>query len=333
MAYVTIRDVAQRSGTSVSTVSRALNNRGRISRETKALVEKTAHELGYIPDSRAQAMRSTRTRLVGLLVPDIRNPYFADLAYAIQDTLFDAGYCTSIGTSSEDSVKQDAYIMNMLSQHIDGAIIVPRGGKSKALKALVDISVPMVFVDRHVNDMPEVPVVDSDPSEGLLKALTDLHSRGFRKVGYISGPIVDSPTLQEREYAFRSAGRALFGEDNLFVESTSFGHVSCLSVIRKMRGSGVNAFIFGYSQDAVQAISALGYQGLAIGKDISLISFDDLEMFRLMTPNISVISQQVHVIGSLGAQLFLDIVERGRKAGSQRVETVYIPRGSVGEAR
>ena len=123
MAYVTIRDVARRAGISVSTVSRALNGNGRISAETKHAVEKAMEELHYIPDSRARAMRSSSTKTVGLLVPDIRNGYFADLAYAIQDTLSKAGYCTFIGTSSENVRQQDVFITNMLSQHIDGAII------------------------------------------------------------------------------------------------------------------------------------------------------------------------------------------------------------------
>lgn len=330
MAYVTIRDIALRSGTSVSTVSRALNNTGRIAPVTKSRIEKAARELGYIPDSRAKAMRSTKTGLAGLLVPDIRNPYFADLAYAIQDTLFNAGYCTSIGTSSEDSTQQDAYIVSMLSQHIDGMIIVPRGGRTAALESLVTMEIPTVFVDRHVSGMPQIPVVDSDPLPGLQAALGDFQAHGHKKIGYISGPILDSPTLQEREYTFRCLAGVLFGEENVFVESTSFSHTSCLPVLRRMRQSGVNAFIFGYSQDAIQAISIFGSQGIIIGDDISLVSFDDLELFQLLTPKISVVSQQVQEIGSLGAQIFLNLVEGGEQTDSRRVETVYVPRQSVG---
>ena len=127
MAYVTIRDVAQYAGVSVSTVSRALNGKGRISDTTKQMVEEAVRNLHYIPDSRARAMRLSSTKTVGLLVPDIRNGYFADLAYAVQNTLSRAGYCTFIGTSSESVRQQDAFIVNMLSQHIDGAIIVPQG--------------------------------------------------------------------------------------------------------------------------------------------------------------------------------------------------------------
>lgn len=329
MSYVTIRDVAQRAGISVSTVSRALNGTGRISDQTKLSVERAVAELGYIPDSRAQAMRSSKTRTVGLLVPDIRNPYFADLAYTIQDTLFKAGYCTFIGTSSENVSQQDAFIMSILSQRIDGAIVVPQGENSKALRLLIGRKLPVVFVDRQANGFDSIPVVDSDPIPGLKDALRDIQAHGFSKVGYISGPILDSPSLQEREFSFRTLAREIFGEDSAFVESTGFNQSSCESVLKRMTDVGVHALIFGYSPDAVRAVSLLSDNGKRVGDDISIISFDDLELFQLIRPKISVISQQVQRIGSRGAQLFLDMVDEKDRIHSQRIETIYIPRGSV----
>lgn len=332
MAYVTIRDVARRAGISVSTVSRALNETGRISPQTKAAVERAVEELHYIPDSRAKAMRSLSTRTVGLLVPDIRNGYFADLAYAIQDTLFNAGYCTFIGTSSESATRQDAFITSILSQRIDGAIIVPQGEQSDALRLLLGTKLPLVFVDRQAKGLGGVPVVDSNPEPGLAAALHDIQRRGFARVGYVSGPVLDSPSLQERESVFRVIAAGIFGEENVFVESTSFERASCESVLRRMHGSGVDALIFGYSPDAVSAVSLLADSAVRIGRDISIVSFDDLELFRLTSPQISVISQQVQEIGQRGAQLFLDMLAGETQAASQRVDTVYAPRASVGKA-
>ncbi|WEV69234.1 LacI family DNA-binding transcriptional regulator [Bifidobacterium sp. ESL0775] len=332
MAYVTIRDVAKRAGISVSTVSRALNGTGRISAKTKKAVEQAVADLNYIPDSRAQAMRSSKTRTVGLLVPDIRNGYFADLAYAVQDTLLKAGYCTFIGTSSENVAKQDAFLTNILSQHIDGAIIVPQGDSSDALRLLIDRKLPVMFVDRIVEGFPEVPVVDSDPVPGMRDALKDIHRRGFDKVGYVSGPILDSVSLRERELAFRQLASQMFGEEHCFVESTGFEQSSCESVIRRMHSSGVKAIIFGYSPDAIRAMSMIISEGIRLGDEMSMVSFDDLELFRLTTPQISVISQQVQEIGHKGARLFLDMVEHHRKVSSQHIKTVYVPRGSVGNA-
>lgn len=332
MAYVTIREVARRAGVSVSTVSRALNNAGRVSTATEAKIKRVAKELDYIPDSRAQAMRSSRTRTVGLLVPDIRNAYFADLAYAIQDTLFEENYSTFIGTSSESGTRQDAFIMSILSQRIDGAIVVPQGDRTRALKLLIERGLPVIFVDRHVKGMQDVPVVDSNPFPGMEAALLDVRNHGFAKVGYVSGPVLDSPSLQERELAFRQLAAGMFGEENLFVESTGFDQASCVSVLRRMAHVGADAVIFGYSPDAVTALSYLNDTGIRPGGEMSMISFDDLDIFSLASPKISVISQQVQEIGHRGARLFLDLLDGKKIDLHQRVKTIYIPRESVGIA-
>lgn len=336
MSYITIRDVAQRAGISVSTVSRALNNTGRISANTKAKVERAVAELGYIPDSRAQAMRSSRTKTVGLLVPDIRNAYFAELAYTVQDSLFDAGYCAFIGTSSESAARQDSFITSILSQRIDGAIIVPQGEETDAMRMLMEQHLPLMFMDRHVEsrtgDLTHVPVVDSDPEQGIREALLDVKQYGFCSVGYVSGPIIASPSLQEREQVFRTVASEIFGEEHVFVESTGFEQSSCASVLHRMISVGVKALIVGYSPDALRVMDVMAREGLVIGSDISLISFDDVEIFRLATPRISTISQQVQRIGRTSAALFLDMLEHNVDVQSQRVETMYIPRESLGNA-
>lgn len=336
MSYITIRDVAQRAGISVSTVSRALNNTGRISANTKAKVERAVAELGYIPDSRAQAMRSSRTKTVGLLVPDIRNAYFAELAYTVQDSLFDAGYCAFIGTSSESAARQDSFITSILSQRIDGAIIVPQGEETDAMRMLMEQHLPLMFMDRHVEprtgDLTHVPVVDSDPEQGIRDALLDVKQHGFCSVGYVSGPIIASPSLQEREQVFRTVASEIFGEEHVFVESTGFEQSSCASVLHRMISVGVKALIIGYSPDALRVMDVMAREGLVIGSDISLISFDDVEIFRLATPRISTISQQVQRIGRTSVALFLDMLEHNVDVQSQRVETMYIPRESLGNA-
>jgi len=328
MAYVTIRDVAQYAGVSVSTVSRALNGKGRISDTTKQMVEEAVRNLHYIPDSRARAMRLSSTKTVGLLVPDIRNGYFADLAYAVQNTLSRAGYCTFIGTSSESVRQQDAFIVNMLSQHIDGAIIVPQGQMSAALRRLLQKDLPVVFVDRRAEDVEGVPLVDSNPKPGIELALRDFRDCGHRKVGYISGPISGSPSLREREFAFRECGTRLFGEENIFVESTGLGQSSWKAVLHRMKSSGVTALLFGYSPDTVHAIAEMNGVDEILKDGISFVSFDDIELFHLTNPQVSAISQRVQELGNLGARTFLGMMD-GVKPSSQRVDTTYIQRGTV----
>lgn len=101
MAFVTLKDVAQRAGVSAAAVSQILHNKGRFSSDTRQLVLNTVEEMGYVPDQRARSMRSSDTKTVGLLVPDLRNPYFADLVSSMEDELYARGYSTLIGTSAE----------------------------------------------------------------------------------------------------------------------------------------------------------------------------------------------------------------------------------------
>lgn len=133
MAFVTLKDVAQRAGVSAAAVSQILHNKGRFSSDTRQLVLKTVGEMGYVPDQRARSMRSSDTKTVGLLVPDLRNPYFADLVSSVEDEFYEHGFSTLIGTSAETVERQDAFIENLLGQRIDGAIVVPQGAASQGL--------------------------------------------------------------------------------------------------------------------------------------------------------------------------------------------------------
>lgn len=115
MAFVTLKDVAQRAGVSAAAVSQILHNKGRFSSDTRQLVLNTVEEMGYVPDQRARSMRSSDTKTVGLLVPDLRNPYFADLVASMEDELYRHGVSTLIGTSSESVERQDVF--NVLSSN------------------------------------------------------------------------------------------------------------------------------------------------------------------------------------------------------------------------
>ena len=127
-------------------------------------------------------MRSSDTKTVGLLVPDLRNPYFADLVASMEDELYRHGVSTLIGTSSESVERQDVFIENLLGQRIDGAIVVPQGVKSPGVQSLIQRDLPLVFVDRRVPGVESVPFVVSDPYTGIREALEELVRLGHRHV-------------------------------------------------------------------------------------------------------------------------------------------------------
>lgn len=337
MARITITDVARRSGMSISTVSQALNGTGRISKPTKLLVRKAADELGYIPDSRARSMRSSRSRAVGLLVPDIRNAYFSELVYAVQDQLYRKGYAPLIGVSSCEESRAEDFYRILLSRHMDGVIVVPDGPTSPMLTTLLASDFPVVFVDRPETSAPDAPLVDSDPTLGLVGALNTLVAKGFDRVVFVPGPEERSATFREREQAFLDQA-AIHPSLQGRVATDGFGSQDqARTTMLSLVDQGVQAFIFGYSGDAIRAI-AVGNEIRADHEDICLISFDDLKLFRLVTPQVSVISQQVDAMGRLSVDILLSIIDGG--SGSDRsqdgpairnlrtrTETRFIPRG------
>ncbi|MBW3083091.1 LacI family DNA-binding transcriptional regulator [Bifidobacterium phasiani] len=330
MGFVTIRDVARQAGVSITAVSQILHGKGRFSQETRDLVQRTVDELGYIPDSRAQAIRSSRSKTVGLLVPDIRNPFFADLVCSVEEMLHEKGYSTLIGTSAEDVNRQDAFINTLLGYRIDGAIVVPQGVQSPGIDMLVDQDLPLVFVDRRVQGVDSVPFVVSDPYTGLQEALDTLHQLGHRRIGYVAHPSLGSFSVNERETAFREIAAGLFDQEPTIVACDNT-FASRKQALVELLAADVTAIVFAYSPDAIALIGLLHDRSIDIGTDVSVVSFDDIDAFKLMTPQIAIISQQVGDMGRQGVEMLLARIDakRKRRAENRRIPTVFVQRGSV----
>ena len=332
MAFVTIRDVAREAGVSITAVSQILHGKGRFSDETREQVLRTVDELGYVPDRRASSMRSAETNTVGLLVPDLRNPYFADLVSSMENELYRRGYTTLIGSSGETVARQDRFIENLLGQRIDGAIVVPQGVESPGVKSLIARDLPLVFVDRRIQGVDSVPFVVSDPYPGILAAIRDLTRLGHRRIGFIAHPSLGSFSVNERRTAFEAIAAGSTGTVDPVVVSCDSTYESRKEALANLRDAGASAVICAYSPDAITMIGLLHDAAVEIGREVSVVSFDDISAFRLMTPNISVISQQVEAMGLQGVGILLDQIasKESRKGGTHHVPTVFVPRGSVG---
>ncbi|PLS27777.1 LacI family DNA-binding transcriptional regulator [Bifidobacterium parmae] len=347
MAFVTLRDVARKAGVSTAAVSQILHGKGRFSAETRELVHKTVQEMGYVPDQRARSMRSSDTKTVGLLVPDLRNQYFADLVSSMEDELYRNGVSTLIGTSSENVERQDAFIENLLGQRIDGAIVVPQGVESPGVRSLIRRDLPLVFVDRRIQGVESVPFVVSNPYTGIREAMKDLIAHGHRRIGYVAHPSLGSYSVNERETAFRAIAGDLLGAAATTpsaVEGTGAAGVvvacdadyeSRREALSRLLDAHVTAIMCGYSPDAITIIGLMHDRGVELGADVSLVSFDDIAAFRLMTPNVAVISQQPELMGRRGVALLLESIRTGAcgEGRTTSVPTVYMPRRSVSAVR
>ena len=201
---VTLRDVAKAAGVSVSTASRALHDPGSTTEATRLRVREVAEELQYHPNTAARSLRTRRTDTIGLLVPDVRNPFFTDLAYSVDKAAAAAGLTVMIGNSDESTSAADRFLTNLARHQVDGLLVVPQGLASEALEqAAADR--PTVFLDRHP-DLPgvseaDVPVVTSGDTDGMVALIDHVVAQGYRRIGFISGPTTAS-TGRARHAAF-----------------------------------------------------------------------------------------------------------------------------------
>ncbi|MEV0946499.1 LacI family DNA-binding transcriptional regulator [Rhodococcus sp. NPDC049939] len=327
---ITIKDVAALAGVSPATASRVLSGNPATSSEAMAKVIAAASKLGYHPNAQARALRSTRTNVVGLLVSDVRNPFFANLAHAAEQAALSKGLVTLLGNANESIEQQDRYLDTFISQRVAGVIAAPQGDGSPSLRAVLERGIPTVFVDRTVDGI-DVPSVTTNSDSGIRQAVEHLARQGHSRVGYIAGPETTS-TGRERLRSFAQAAHDFgLSEDPALTFIGDFQPASGAAGARHLLAlpQRPTAVLAADSPMAVGALSTLTREGIRIGSDMALIAFDDLEWFPLLDAPLTVIAHDVEVMGRTAVQLLLDVID-GRRPESVVLPSELIVRASTG---
>ncbi|TFC50709.1 LacI family transcriptional regulator [Cryobacterium sp. TMT1-21] len=312
MAEITIKDVASLAGVSAATASRVLSGNPATSPGARARVAAAITELDYRPNAQARALRSTRSDSIGLLVSDVRNPFFADLAHTVEQAALSEGYVTLLGNANERKEQQDRYLDTLISRRVDGIIVAPLGDGSGSIASLIEREIPTVFVDRTVDGI-DVPSVTTDSEAGIRQAVEHLSSVGHTRIGYISGPQATS-TGRERFAAFTSAvADTGLSQDPELVYFGDFQAASGSAGVHALLDldEPPTALLAADSLMAVGALAILHKRGLRIGTDIAMIAFDDVEWFALLNPALSVISHSVEDMGRLAVEMLLQVIAGG----------------------
>ena len=328
MRSVTIRDVADQAGVSTATASRVLSGHPSTSPAARNAVEQAASSLGFRLNAQARSLRKTTTQTLGLLLPDIRNPFFADLAHAVEQRARDFGYLTLFGNANESAEQQARYFDVMLSQRVDGLIAAPQGDR-ETLSDLLGSGLPTVFVDRVIEGA-DVPSISPDNVTGVREAVSHLTGLGHRRIGYIAGPQSTS-TGRERLRAYQEAVKASTADDD--------GDLVYIGDFQAASGAaGAHALLdlpdaptALLAADSLMSIGAIGVcneRGLAIGSDLAFVGYDDIEAFTLINPALTVIAHDAYAMGR-GAVEMLTRVIAGDTAESQVLPSRLIVRGST----
>jgi LacI family transcriptional regulator len=312
---VKIVDVARRAGVSVGSVSRVINDHPTVTPATRARVELAVRELGYVPNAIAGSLRSRRSKMVGLIIPDVTNPFFSELALHVERSAAAAGYNLVLG-NSDNSVDQETYYLHALAvRRVDGIIFVPANETSRS----AEIAIPVVGVDREIDGCP---FVASDNRAGAKSATEYLHSLGHRLIGCVAGP-GDLPNARERRRGYEEVALPILrmaGVDpSDYIVSADFSYDAGYAATRSLlKVSPRPTAIFASSdQQAIGGLRAAADLGLAVPLDLSVVGFDDVPLAKLVMPRLTTVAQPVAEIGVLAMQLLLDLLS-GAEAPRRR---------------
>ncbi len=303
-----IRDVAREAKVSVTTVSRVLNDSGAVTDVTRRRVERAIRQLAYRPNPSARALRSNRTNLIALIIPEMVNPYFSAIAQGVQDVARRAGFhlilCNSGG---EQSLELD-YLEMVPHKHVDGCIITPPGPNSNPaadsrLLQLGRLGYPFVSLGRQL-DTPELcfDFITTDTAVGTQEAMRHLLENGHTRIAYFGGPEnVASTRLQGYRGALSARGlvvqrELIFSTDLTLEAGYRLGELILRCPDPPTAILAVNDMV------AIGAVLALQEHGVRIPEQVSVVGFDDIPLASIIRPNLTTVAQPKYDLGRLAAE-------------------------------
>ncbi len=310
-----IKDVAERAGCSTATVSRVLSGTGYISEEAKAKVMAAVEALDYRPNRLARSLRAQKSRVLGLILSDIRNPFFSEISRAVETVAIDAGYSVIISNTDEDPKKEARYLELMAEEKVAGIILSPTRAGFKDLAGLRSGSPPLVLIDRKPPNTGMDSVV-LDNFEAAAKLTRTLIDGGYQKIAGIFG--ARSFTAGERlrgfESAFSEAPEKLAGvfKAPAFEEEGERLMEEILSL-----DPAVDAVLCSSALLATGAYKALKRNKISMPGAMGFACFDDLSWASFVEPAITVIRQPATTIGQTAAELLMKRIEDPKRAVSE----------------
>jgi LacI family transcriptional regulator len=330
----TVADVAKRAGVSTMTVSRVINGGVGVRPETRRRVERAVAELDFVPNGVARGLMTRKSGTLGLIVPDIVNPFFAMVVHGAETVARRAGYRLLLCNSEADLGQERQYVEHMISHRVEGLLIAPLGDRSKANLALLERrKVPFVLIDRSVAGL-KCDVVQGDSVAGARKLVGHLLSLGHRRVAVIIEPDDVSSArerLQGYREALKAAGVKFTPETIIRTTADRAGGYGAMQQVLELNPPPTAVFAVN-NMTALGAMQALRERGLAVPGDIALVCFDDVEHLAVLSPFLTVMNQPTETFGALAAQLLLDRIKSDDKSPKRSIvlPTDLIVRESCG---
>ena len=331
---VTLRDVGKRAGVSAMTVSRVINGRHGVDAETQRRVEEAIAELDYVPNRIARGLISRKTQTIGLIVPDVVNPFFAPVVRGAETAARRAGYRVLLCNSEGDLRLEREYIEDLVAHRVEGLLLAPANDNSRhSIFPLLRGGFPLVLLDRSLPES-ECDLIVSDSGSGARRLTEHLISVGHRDIAHLTDAD-DTSTGRERLRGYQEAlaiAGIPFREDLVF--RTTVDQIGGYRATQQVLGLDPmpTAIFTVNNMTVVGAMQALRERGLTVPEDMALVCFDDVEHLAVLSPFLTVVDQPAETLGSLGAQLLLERIAGKAGPRSRRIvlQTDLVVRVSCG---
>jgi LacI family transcriptional regulator len=339
-ASVSIRDVAKRAGVSIATVSRAVNHVPSVDPDLAKRVWKAIEEVGYLPNTQARALVSGRSRMLGLIVSEITNPFFPELVREFDNLAVAQGYEVLIGSTNYDAARTESLFRRMLQRNVDGVAVMTFGIEEELVQKLVEREFPLVFVDAGPA-LPNIRVLKVDYGEGIRQGVQHLAALGHRHMAFISGPLRLRSAVARRDAFLKSMaeiGLEVRAEEIVEGDHTMEGGRAAMERLLA-RGHLPTAVMCSNDQTAIGVLHALYRTPQRVPQEISVVGFDDIHLAQFVLPPLTTVQMSCRELAAAAIEALCAGIEPDHPQKNQtewqiptrlvvRQSTAY-PRGSL----
>jgi LacI family transcriptional regulator len=329
---VSLRDVAKAAKVSVGTVSNVLNRPEVVAPKTLARVQGTINDLGFVPNGFARHLRSGHSRTLGLIVPDVANPFFTEVARGVEDAASKRDYAVFLCNSDESASKEDRYINVLIEQQVRGVLITPTDVKSDRIDAMRDRGIAVALVDREIKGRKQCSVSVDDVHGGQL-GIEYLTGLGHTEIAWVCGP-ESIPQVADRGAGVAKAAKfagAKVETVRVLLMNTTHGEDAAKKILALQ--TIPTAIFCANDLLALGVMRTLRENKFKVPEQISVLGYDDIEFAASAAVPLSSISQPAYQMGVTAADLLLNECEEAEKHEHQQIrfQPQLVERASTGK--
>ena len=306
----TIKDVAAEAGVSTATVSRVMSSANGVTRRARERVMRAVGKLDYHPNRLARHLRAGRRKIIGVIIPDLQNPFFPGVVHGVEAVLYTAGYTLMLGHSDGLAEREQRHMAVLRGEGAAGLVLIPDNGPGASYEPLQSWDIPVVAVDRRPRHL-QVDLVTTSNREGVREAVAHLISHGYKDIALIGGPPGLSVS-QERLAGYQEALRAArLPLPEAFVVAGDFRQESGRLAMTRLLAlpKPPRAVLSANNLMTLGALETIHEQGLRIPEDVAVIGFDDMSWAASLRPSLTAVVQPDEELGRAAAQLLLERIK------------------------